>query len=112
MAVAGQPVAHTHFAFGGRDADIKAGSQNGSIGNRGGINILHTLRAEERLLHRPGDAPLHFGGGKAGCLDEDVHQRHVDLRLLLPRSKQEGEDAASQRQRHDQGGQPGAEPVI
>ena len=47
------------------------------------VDILHPRNLPKQLLHRFGDALLHFARRCAWHLDEDIHHRYDNLRLFL-----------------------------
>jgi hypothetical protein len=85
-------------------ADLEADDDERAAGAGGGVEVFDAGDFPEQLLHRPRDAVLDLAGRGAGHGDDDVHHRHLDLRLLLAREHDHRKCAEEQRGEHQQRG--------
>src|SRR5688572_6231751 len=78
-------------------ADQKPDDDHRLSGARRGIEVFDAGHFPQQFLHRPRDALLDFRRRRAWKIDEDVHHRNDDLRLLFTRQCGDGERAERHR---------------
>ena len=78
-------------------ADDKPHNNHGTAGGGRRVEVFHIGNFPQEFFHGPGDAVFHLGGGRAGHAHEDVDHGHLDLRLLLARKLEHGEQAEEDR---------------
>ncbi len=78
-------------------ADVEADDQQALAGHRGRVDVLDAGDFVEQLFHRDGEPLLDLLRGGAGHRHHHVDHRHLDLRFLLARQQEDGEDAEEQR---------------
>ena len=78
-------------------------------GLAGGVDVLDAGDLPQQPLQRRRDAALDLRGARAGHGDQHVDHRHPDLRLLLARQDDDGEQAEQDRADDQERRQPGVD---
>ncbi len=86
-------------------ADVEARGHDHPIVPGLGVDVLDLLDALDDVLERLGDEFHRVLRPQAVGLDEDVHHRHRDLRLLFPRQQGEGHQTGGEGRDQEQRGE-------
>ena len=83
-------------------ADIETNDDEALARPRNRVDVFHARDFPEQLLHRGSDAFLDLLGRGTGHRDHHIDHRHLNLRLLLAREKEQGEETEQDRGDDDQ----------